>query len=52
MQHTLCTVRAPPNRPLVTPQEARTFGDFLLVGIHDDATINGLRGHGLPVLNL
>lgn len=33
-------------------QEARTFGDFLLVGIHDDATINGLRGHGLPVLNL
>jgi ethanolamine-phosphate cytidylyltransferase len=33
-------------------QAARKFGSFLLVGIHDDATVNGLRGHGLPILNL
>lgn len=33
-------------------REARKLGDFLLVGIHDDATVNGLRGHGLPILNL
>ena len=32
--------------------EARKFGTFLLVGIHDDATVNALRGHGLPILNL
>jgi ethanolamine-phosphate cytidylyltransferase len=33
-------------------QAARKLGDFLLVGIHDDATVNALRGHGMPVLNL
>lgn len=33
-------------------QEAKKCGDFLLVGIHDDATVNALRGHGLPILNL
>lgn len=33
-------------------REARKRGDFLLVGIHDDATVNKLRGHGLPILNL
>ena len=32
--------------------EARDMGDFLLVGVHDDATVNRLRGHGLPILNL
>jgi ethanolamine-phosphate cytidylyltransferase len=32
--------------------EARKMGDFLLVGIHDDATVNMLRGNGLPILNL
>jgi cytidyltransferase-like protein len=32
--------------------EARAMGDFLLVGVHDDATVNRLRGHGLPILNL
>jgi ethanolamine-phosphate cytidylyltransferase len=31
---------------------ARQQGSFLLVGIYDDATINKLRGHGLPILNL
>jgi ethanolamine-phosphate cytidylyltransferase len=33
-------------------QEARKLGDFLLVGIHDDALINRMRGKGLPILNL
>ena len=32
--------------------EARKMGTFLLVGIHDDATVNRIRGHGLPILNL
>ena len=34
--------------PCFCAQEARKFGDFLLVGVHDDATIHDLRGHGLP----
>ena len=33
-------------------EEAKKLGTFLLVGIHTDATINTMRGHGLPVLNL
>jgi cytidyltransferase-like protein len=33
-------------------KEARKHGDFLLVGIHDDATVHAMRGHGLPILNL
>jgi ethanolamine-phosphate cytidylyltransferase len=33
-------------------KEARKLGDFLLVGIHDDPTVNRIRGHGLPILNL
>lgn len=33
-------------------REARKLGDFLLVGIHDDPTVNKLREHGLPILNL
>jgi ethanolamine-phosphate cytidylyltransferase len=32
--------------------EAKKMGDFLLVGIHDDATVNMIRGNGLPILNL
>jgi ethanolamine-phosphate cytidylyltransferase len=33
-------------------KKAREFGDFLLVGVHDDPTVNKMRGHGLPILNL
>jgi ethanolamine-phosphate cytidylyltransferase len=33
-------------------QEARKFGTFLLVGVHDDDTVNARRGGGFPVLNL
>jgi ethanolamine-phosphate cytidylyltransferase len=32
--------------------EAKKMGDFLLVGIHDDATVEMIRGNGLPILNL
>jgi len=32
--------------------EAKKMGDFLLVGIHDDATVNMIRRNGLPILNL
>lgn len=28
------------------------MGDFLLVGIHDDATINKIKGANYPILNL
>lgn len=31
---------------------ARNAGDFLLVGIYDDATVNGLRGENYPILSL
>lgn len=33
-------------------QAARAQGDYLLVGVHDDHTLNAIRGHGLPILNL
>jgi ethanolamine-phosphate cytidylyltransferase len=33
-------------------KKAREYGDFLLVGIHDDATVHRNRSHGLPILNL
>lgn len=31
---------------------AKSLGSFVLVGIYDDPTINKLKGHGLPILNL
>lgn len=33
-------------------EQAKKHGSFLLVGIHDDYTMNKLRGKGLPILNL
>jgi ethanolamine-phosphate cytidylyltransferase len=33
-------------------EKAREFGDFVLVGIHDDETVNRLQGGGFPILNL
>lgn len=33
-------------------KEARRMGDFVLVGIHDDATVNEHRGRNYPILNL
>ena len=31
---------------------AKKLGDFLLVGIHDDSTVNSLRGENFPIMNL
>jgi len=31
---------------------ARARGDFLLVGLHDDATVNALRGQNQPISSL
>lgn len=33
-------------------EKAREFGSFLLVGIHDDDTVNRLQGGGFPILNV
>lgn len=33
-------------------KRARELGDYLIVGVHDDATINRIRGHNYPVMNL
>lgn len=35
-----------------TLRMAREKGDFLLVGIHDDATVNRRRGSNFPIMNL
>ncbi|OMJ25616.1 Ethanolamine-phosphate cytidylyltransferase [Smittium culicis] len=33
-------------------KKAKEMGDFLLVGIHDDKTVNNIKGHSFPVMNL
>jgi cytidyltransferase-like protein len=33
-------------------EKAREYGSFVLVGIHDDDTVNRLQGGGFPILNL
>jgi len=35
-----------------TLRAAKEMGDFLLVGIHDDATVNLHRGRNFPIMNL
>lgn len=35
-----------------TLRKARECGDFLLVGIHDDATVNGRKGSNFPIMNV
>lgn len=35
-----------------TLRAARKHGDFLLVGIHDDATVNAHKGSNFPIMNL
>eukprot|EP01104_Vermistella_antarctica_P000697 TRINITY_DN1082_c0_g1_i1.p2 TRINITY_DN1082_c0_g1~~TRINITY_DN1082_c0_g1_i1.p2 ORF type:complete len:442 (-),score=128.55 TRINITY_DN1082_c0_g1_i1:1735-3060(-) len=35
-----------------TLEKAKALGDFLLVGIHDDATVNRVRGLNNPIMNL
>ena len=35
-----------------TLKKAKELGDFLYVGVHDDATVNNHRGKNYPILNL
>lgn len=35
-----------------TLRKARESGDFLLVGIHDDATVNERKGSNFPIMNV
>lgn len=35
-----------------TLRKAREQGDFLLVGIHDDATVNARKGSNFPIMNV
>ncbi len=32
--------------------EARKFGSYLIVGVHDDAVVNQIKGGNLPIMNL
>ncbi|KAI7900927.1 uncharacterized protein BX663DRAFT_515734 [Cokeromyces recurvatus] len=33
-------------------KRAKTLGDFLVVGIHDDQTVNAIKGSNYPLMNL
>ncbi|KAI8075218.1 hypothetical protein BC940DRAFT_287752 [Gongronella butleri] len=33
-------------------KRAKALGDFLIVGIHDDPTVNAIKGSNFPVMNL
>eukprot|EP00180_Rhodochaete_pulchella_P002797 Plantae.Rhodophyta-Rhodochaete_pulchella.ctg437.p1 GENE.Plantae.Rhodophyta-Rhodochaete_pulchella.ctg437~~Plantae.Rhodophyta-Rhodochaete_pulchella.ctg437.p1 ORF type:complete len:350 (+),score=57.71 Plantae.Rhodophyta-Rhodochaete_pulchella.ctg437:142-1050(+) len=35
-----------------TLRKAKELGDFLLVGIHDDVTVNQYKGRNFPIMNL
>ncbi|KAI0565880.1 Ethanolamine-phosphate cytidylyltransferase [Gracilaria domingensis] len=35
-----------------TLRQAKEMGDFLLVGIHDDATVNERKGSNFPIMNV
>mmetsp|Transcript_9815 Transcript_9815/g.19995 ORF Transcript_9815/g.19995 Transcript_9815/m.19995 type:complete len:428 (-) Transcript_9815:353-1636(-) len=37
---------------VLTLKAAQKIGDFVLVGIHDDATINAKKGKNFPIMNL
>ncbi len=37
---------------LRTLQNAKALGDYLIVGLHDDETINSFKGANYPVLSL
>lgn len=37
---------------IATLQRARQLGDYLLVGIHDDATVNERKGSNFPIMNV
>jgi ethanolamine-phosphate cytidylyltransferase len=33
-------------------KQAKEKGDYLLVGVHDDGTVNNVRGSNYPIMNL
>jgi ethanolamine-phosphate cytidylyltransferase len=33
-------------------EKARTFGDYVIVGVHNDHIVNSKRGMNLPILNM
>lgn len=33
-------------------EKARTFGDYIIVGVHNDYAVNSKRGMNLPILNM
>jgi ethanolamine-phosphate cytidylyltransferase len=33
-------------------KRAKELGTFLYVGVHDDATVNKIKGHNFPIMNL
>lgn len=33
-------------------QQAKSLGDYLIVGVHSDAVVNAIKGNNLPILNL
>eukprot|EP00358_Blepharisma_japonicum_P006522 CAMPEP_0202940322 /NCGR_PEP_ID=MMETSP1395-20130829/389_1 /ASSEMBLY_ACC=CAM_ASM_000871 /TAXON_ID=5961 /ORGANISM="Blepharisma japonicum, Strain Stock R1072" /LENGTH=339 /DNA_ID=CAMNT_0049634741 /DNA_START=194 /DNA_END=1213 /DNA_ORIENTATION=+ len=35
-----------------TIKRAREFGDYLIVGVHDDRTVNSIKGLNYPIMNL
>jgi ethanolamine-phosphate cytidylyltransferase len=37
---------------LQTLEKARALGDYLIVGIHNDANVNRRRGRNYPIMNL
>ena len=37
---------------IVTLREAKRLGDYLIVGLHDDETINRVKGNNYPVLSI
>jgi ethanolamine-phosphate cytidylyltransferase len=37
---------------IVTLREAKKLGDYLIVGLHDDETINKVKGNNYPVLSI
>jgi len=57
MCHVLAAVAVPSSPHKLDPrpqflEKAKALGDFLLVGIHDDDTVNAEMGGGYPIMNL
>lgn len=46
------TRKADFNNKCIHSRAAKELGDFLLVGIHDDYTVNKHKGRNFPIMNL